>query len=210
MDLQYFGANCLRLTTKKANIVIDDNLTDLGSKKVIKAGEISLLTNLAYDNVEPETKLVINQPGEFEVSGVAIIGVAARAHDDEAGKTSSTIFKIEADDIKLVVVGNIYPGLSDAQLELLGEVDVLVIPTGGGDLTLKATDALELIKKIKPSVVIPTHYDDKSIKYSSQQASIDEVSKDLAMEISEKVPKLKLKSSNFTEEDAIKLVVLEA
>ena len=42
MELSYFGANCLRITTKKAQIVIDDNLNKVGLKSITKPTDISL------------------------------------------------------------------------------------------------------------------------------------------------------------------------
>jgi hypothetical protein len=44
MELQFYGANCIRLTTKKASIVIDDNLVDLGLKSVTKPGDIAMIS----------------------------------------------------------------------------------------------------------------------------------------------------------------------
>jgi L-ascorbate metabolism protein UlaG (beta-lactamase superfamily) len=45
MELQYYGGDCLRITTKKAQIVIDDNLDKLGLKSVTKPTDISLHTH---------------------------------------------------------------------------------------------------------------------------------------------------------------------
>jgi L-ascorbate metabolism protein UlaG (beta-lactamase superfamily) len=44
VELSYYGANCLRITTKKAQVVVDDNLQKLGLKTVTKPTDISLKT----------------------------------------------------------------------------------------------------------------------------------------------------------------------
>ena len=82
MDVQYYGANCIRLSTKKASILVDDNLMDLGSKSVAKNGDIVLFTGPHGDSsTNIEEKIVIDKPGEYEVSEVSIQGIAARGHD---------------------------------------------------------------------------------------------------------------------------------
>lgn len=206
MEFQFYGANCLRLTTKKAKVVIDDNLADLGQKSVAKAGDIVLFTG-AHGAVEAETQLIIDQPGEYEVSEVSVKGIAARAHMDPDDKQTATMYRIEADDVRVGVVGHIFPELSDAQLEALGTIDVLIIPVGNSGYTMDATGALHLIKEIEPKLIIPTHYADKGLKYPVEQVALEEALKGLAMEPRETVAKLKVKPADLGE--TTELVVLE-
>ncbi len=206
MDLQFFGANCVKITGKKAVITIDDNLVDLGLKSVTKAGDIAIFST-EHPLPTQDVKVAIDQPGEYEVSDVSIQGVVARSHMDEPGKTSATIFKIILDDISLVSLGHIYPELTDEQLEAIGMVDVLLIPVGGNGYTLDPIGALKLIKKIEPKLVIPTHYADADINFPVPQQELEAAIKELAMEPRETVEKLKLKSSDFIS-DTTQLVVL--
>lgn len=206
MELQYFGANCLRLNVKKASLVIDDNLQDLGAKPVTKNGDIALFSG-PHGTPAAETKLVIDHPGEYEVSEVSIQGIAARAHTDEEGAKTATIFKVVGDDIRLVVTGHVFPELSDDQLEAIGTVDVLVIPVGGNGYTLDATGALKIMKKIEPKIVIPTHYADTSLDYPVPQQELETALKELAMEPKETVSKLKIKANDIGE--TTELIVLE-
>jgi L-ascorbate metabolism protein UlaG (beta-lactamase superfamily) len=206
VELQYFGANCLRITTKKASIVIDDNLEQLGTKSITKPDDIVLNTNPGIVKVAKGGRLVIAQPGEYEVSNVSIQGVGAQAHTDE-GKKNATIFKILAEDIRLVVVGHIFPDISDAQAEAIGTVDVLVIPVGGSGYTLDPVGALKVIKEIEPKIIIPVHYADSQLKYEVPQLDLQAALKEMAMEASETVPKLKLKSTDILE--TTRVIVLE-
>lgn len=209
MEIQYHGANCISITTKKTNIIID-SLGDENGKSLIKKGDVALFTNKSDVRAVNEAKLVIDKPGEYEVADTSILGIPARSYKGEAKTFDNTIFKIENDELKLAVIGNVNPDLTDSQLELLGEVNVVVIPVGDHDVTLSGSDALSIIKNIEPFIVIPTHYASGKQKYSTPQASLSEALKELAMEPSETVPKVKLKSSNFNEGDAIKLIVLES
>ena len=206
MELSYYGANCVRLAAKKTQIVIDDNLAKLGLKAVTKPSDISLRTNKEFPE-HPNTAFRADMPGEYEVAGVVIHGIAARAHMDEPGKTSAVIYTIEADDTKVAVIGHIYPELSEAQLEQIGLVDIAIVPVGGSGYTLDGIGALKVIKQIEPKVVIPTHYNDKAIHYEVPQSELADAIKNLGMEISETVAKYRIKPAELS--DTSKLVVLE-
>ncbi len=82
MEIEYFGGNCVKLTTKKAAVTADDNLEQLGAKSITKPGDIALYTG-ALPQELPEAQFMIDMPGEYELSNVSIVGVAARAHIDE-------------------------------------------------------------------------------------------------------------------------------
>jgi len=206
MDVQFYGANCILLATKQARVAIDDTLTDLGGKSILKAGDIALFT-AAHDERAPEAKIVIDQPGEYEVSGVSIYGIAARAHIDEASKKTATMYKLVIDDLKILVTGHIYPELSDRQLEQIGMIDVMFVPVGGNGYTLDPVGALKMIKKVEPKLVIPTHYDAGKLNFPVPQQSLADALRTLAMEPKETVSKLKVKSSDLG--DVTQLVVVE-
>jgi hypothetical protein len=82
MDIQFYGANAFVLSNKHTRIVIDDNLADLGAKSITKAGDIAIFTG-AHGAPAVETKLVLDQPGEYEVSDVSVYGIQLRSHMDE-------------------------------------------------------------------------------------------------------------------------------
>lgn len=206
MEIQFYGANCVRLVTKKASITVDDNLKDAGLKPATRKGDIALFTG-SHGEAPEEAKLVIDHPGEYEVSDTSIQAIAARAHIDETDKKTATMFKIIGDDVRVAVAGHIYPDLTDSQLEALGTVDVLVIPVGGNGFTLDPLGALKIIKKIEPKIVIPTHYDDGATKYAIPQQTLADAVKGMAMEPKEKVAKLKLKAGEWAE--ITQLIVLE-
>lgn len=201
MELQYFGANTIRINTKKSSIIIDDN-----DGSLTKAGDIVLFTGKQSADTK-NVAISIDQPGEYEVGNVSIHGVSARSHIDEAGKKSATIYKIVAEDIRVAVVGHIYPELSERQLEDIGVVDTLIVPVGGSGFTLDSIGALKIIKEIEPKLVIPTHYADKSVKYEVPQSSLEDALKGMSMEPKEEVEKLKLKHGEIGE--SLHLIVLK-
>jgi L-ascorbate metabolism protein UlaG (beta-lactamase superfamily) len=205
MELQYYGANCLRLITKKAQIVVDDNLQKLSLKTITKSTDISLRTSKEVP--VHESKFSADMPGEYEISGAIIHGVGARAHIDEEGKQTAVFYTVESDGIKIGFAGHIYPELSEDQLEEIGMLDVLVLPVGGNGYTMDGVGALKIVKQIEPKVVVPTHYADKSISYEVPQAELADSLKGLGMEVSDTVDKYKIKPTELS--DSTQLVIIK-
>ena len=192
MEIEFFGANCIRLTTKKASIVIDDNLAHVGGKSITKDTDIVVATQDILA-VTDSKQLKIVSAGEFEVSGVSVRGIQARAHIDQPGEQTATMYRFIVEDAHVLVVGHVYPELDDEQLEAIGRVDVMIVPVGGNGYTLDPLGALKLIRKIEPSVVVPTQYDIKGFKYEVPALSLDEAVQSLAMVPKETLDKLKTK-----------------
>lgn len=208
MELTYHGGNCVRVNMKQATVVVDDTVKQLGGKPVAKDGDIVLQTH-KQSAPEKDVKMVIDSPGEFEVSEVSIIGVAAQAHMGEKGTRTATMYKIIHDDIRIAFLGHVFEEVTDDEIEELGHVDVLIVPVGGNGYTLDGEGAAKVIRRIDPKIVIPTHYADTSLNYEVPQNELADSLKGLGMEPAETVPKLKLKYSDITTTENLKLIVLE-
>jgi len=206
MDMQFYGANCVVLSSKQTRVVVDDNLAALGAKSVTREGDICLFTG-EHGDVAGTPKLVLDMPGEYEASNVSIFGLQARAHMDEEGKRSATLFKVTWGETRVLFAGHVFPKLSDDELEAIGIVDVMFVPVGGNGYTLDATGALQVIKAVEPKIVIPTHYNDKSLKFEVPQAELEDALKTMGMEPKERVAKFQFKPAEVT--DTTQLVVLE-
>jgi hypothetical protein len=207
MEIQFYGGNCITLVTKQARIVVDDNLEDLGGSTVTKAGDILLFTG-PHGEPSKAARLYIDQPGEYEIAGIFIYGIAARSHLEEEKTKTATMYKILVDDTSILIVGHIYPELSDVQLETIGMVDIMCVPVGGNGYTLDPVGALKIIKKVEPKLIIPTHYESKKFQFPVPQQSLEQALKDLAMEPKETIAKFKPKSEDLSD-GITKLVVVE-
>lgn len=203
MDLQFYGANCVSATYKGTRVVVDDNLAELGAKALTKADDVAMFTG-AYTT--SGARMVIDGPGEYETADISITGIAARAHTDEEGKKSATMFKVRAGDVDILFTGHIYPDFSEDQLETVGLIDVLVVPVGGNGYTLDPVGAQKVIKAVEPKIVIPVHYAEKGLTYPVPQQSLEDALKELG-EPTERLSKLKVKANDLSE--ATRLVVLE-
>ena len=205
MDITNFGVGCVKLSGKNLNVLCDPYGDEVGLGKLnTKADVVTLSTeSIKYSDKD---KIVIDGPGEYEVKGAMIAGVPAQLHLDEDGRRG-TVYSILVDGINIVVLGNIAGKLDNKQLEILGKVDVLIVPVGGHGLTLDAEGAAELVSQFEPSYVIPVHYDDIKTQYPVPQDGVDLFLKEVGASDVEPVAKLKVGSKDMPEE--LKVVVLQ-
>ena len=205
MEIEYKGGNCVIIKTKKATIAVDPKLADLGLKNQDSKATVQLLTQADF-GVKNEEALTLEGPGEYEVSNVSIVGVAAQRHIDmPEDRKLTTMYRVDTGDVSIAIVGHIATPLSEEQLEQLGIVDIAVVPVGGGGYTLDAHEAVQIVRQLDPKVVIPTHYEDKAIKYEVPQADVQAFIKELGA-AAEEMPKLKVKGEMATEALSVALV----
>lgn len=192
-EVEYKGANSVSISTKKGTIVTDPKLSLVGLKDANVKDAIELSTEARFALNAETARLAIEGPGEYGIADFDIHGVAAQRHLDADGK-ASTMYRIEAGEFRVALIGNIYEKLTEVQLEELGLIDVLVIPVGGNGYTLDATGAATLTRQIDPKIVVPIHYADSGIKYEVAQDTFEIFAKEIGGAI-EEAPKLKLKTA---------------
>lgn len=195
-DIEYKGGNTVVVTTKKSKLVTDPKLSIVGLKDINIKGAVVLGTESRLTTGNENALLSIEGPGEYEVADFSIRGVAAQRHLDTAETPKlATIYRIEVGDVRIGVIGNIDPKLSEDQLEALGIIDILIIPVGGNGYTLDATAAAHLARSIDSKVIIPVHYADKALKYEVTQDNLEVFTKEFGGTV-ETTPKYKVKAAS--------------
>lgn len=193
-DIEYKGGNSVVLSTKKTDLNIDPKLSVVGLKDIKTKDEVELATEDRFVVENSDARIIINGPGEYEVGDYTVKGFPAWRHiDTETDEALSTFYHVECGDVRIGVLGNIAPKLSDEQQELLGVVDILILPVGGGGYTLDATSAATIVRQVGPKVVIPVHYADSGLRYEVPQENLDTFVKELGAPV-ETVSKYKVKS----------------
>ena len=209
MEIKFYGANCVRVFTKNTSLTIDDNLKSLGAKSVAKPEDTLLFTgrDCAKDYLGAHDKFIIQEPGEYELGSVMVQGFAAKSHIDNETDQSSVIFRLVVERTVIAILGHIDADLPDDVIEGLGMVDILIIPIGGNGYTLDAHDAIKLAHKIDPKVIIPTHFEDASLKYEVPQAPLEKYTVELNQEV-ESLDSIKLKAGTLLDTGTTKTIVL--
>lgn len=193
-DIEYKGGNTVVFTTKKMTLVADPKTSVVGLKDTVIKEAVELATEDRFALQSKDAVLAIEGPGEYEIGDFSIRGISAVRHiDTEADEKIATIYRIEVGDVRVALLGNIAPKLSEDQLEEIGVVDMLVIPIGGGGYTLDASSAATVVRQIDPKVVIPVHYEDGAVKYEVPQDTLETFTSELGAPV-ESVSKYKVKA----------------
>ena len=193
-DIEYKGANSLVISTKKTRVVFDPASLQQPPKDLVKADDIVVVTEDRFAG--PDTgRLLLDSPGEYEVGEVALKGLAAQRHIDTSQQgQQAVIYRVEIGGLRLAVIGNVTPGLSEQQLEQLGVVDIALLPVGGGGYTLDATAATAMVRQLDPKLVVLIHYRDTAVQYEVPQDDVEVFEKELAAPVAVET-KLKFKSA---------------
>jgi L-ascorbate metabolism protein UlaG (beta-lactamase superfamily) len=163
MEIKFLGHSSFRIKGKTASLVTDPfdpkmvGLKYSGVKADIVTVSHDHEDHNRYDLVKG-VKKVISGPGEYEISQVSIIGLPSY-HDDKKGEKrgKNTIYLIEMDFLRLVHLGDIGHKLTEATLETLGDIDILMVPVGG-EFTISPQQAVEVVRSIEPKIILPMHY----------------------------------------------------
>lgn len=196
-DIEYKGGNTVVVSTKKISVVVDPKQSVVGLKDLIVKDAVQVLSDERFGVEDAAYRLAIDSPGEYEIADVSIRGIAASRHiDDPTAAPAATMYQFEIGGVRMVVLGNIAPTLSDEQLEMIGVVDIVVIPVGGGGYTLDATSAAALTRQLEPKLVVPIHYADKALQYEVPQDSVETFINELGAPVEQGGNKYKLKAAS--------------
>ena len=170
MIIQYYGHSCFKITTRPAgrgqeevNIFLDPFDKKIGLRPPQGQADMVLVSHDHFDHNNTSAlkgePIIVNIPGEYSVKGISVVGVTSFHGEpkSERGNISNTIFLLESENIRVCHLGDLGTDLTEKQLEEINGVDILMAPIGG-NYTIDHKKAIEVIKKIEPSVVIPMHY----------------------------------------------------
>jgi L-ascorbate metabolism protein UlaG (beta-lactamase superfamily) len=213
MEITWYGHSCFRLTERNYVTVVTDPFENkiVGYDALKLKAEIVTISHDApghnnSDAVKGTTHVLMG-PGEFEIGGVFItavqtdsVGRSAKAKDN----IRNTIYVFDYDGITVAHLGDLQKIPTQSEIELLGTVNVALVPVGGGN-SLNAAKAAEVVSMLEPNLVIPMHYftPDSKIK-------LDEINKFIKeMGLSKPDAQASLKVSRSSLPDETHVVVLE-
>lgn len=208
-DIRWLGHSCFRIRSKDATIITDPVGKKTGYTIARQTADVVTLShnhpghaNLAA--VKPGYQ-IIDGPGEYEVHGVFIEGIRTY-HDREQGAELgyNTVYRIETGNLTFAHLGDLGHPLSDEQVEALSSVDVLFAPAGGGPL-LSASEMAELVGAISPRLLIPMQF--RTSKGDTSREPIEPFAKHLGIEMPEPVDRLRVRTSDLSDE--MRFVVLK-
>ncbi len=162
MDITWLGLSCFRIRGNQAVVITDPFPPDSGYTLGKQTADIVTVSHFhpshSYVDGVAGPPRVVKGPGEYEISGVLILGLTTY-HDAVKGQSrgKNTAYLLEIDGVTVCHLGDIGHIIGDEPVEEMGKVDILMLPVGGVS-TITAAMAAETIRKIEPRVVLPMHY----------------------------------------------------
>lgn len=208
MEITWYGLSCFRLTERNKISVVTDPFSDkIGLPPLkLKADVVTVSHDeRGHNNLEAvknEPRL-INTPGEYELGGVFITGLAMHHIDGEIAR-ANLAFSYQYDDLTVLHLGDLAHIPNQSTIESLGEIHVLLLPVGGGN-SLRASQAAEVVALIEPHYVIPMHYAQPGLKLDLEP--LEKFLKAMGASNVQEAESLKLNSSEAP--DQPHLVVLQ-
>lgn len=214
MEITYLGHASFKLRGRSAVVITDPYSPEMTGLKFPKTeADIVTVSHQHEDHNQHVlvggAPIVVSGPGEYEIKGVKIIGVATY-HDNSQGtaRGRNTVYRIEIDGISIIHCGDLGHKLDEKQLEILDDASVLMVPVGGF-YTIDATQACEVVSQLDPKIVIPMHYStpDHVKELSSKLATVDQFLKEIGKEGIIPQPKLVVTKDKLPGEMSV--VILE-
>ena len=132
----------------------------LNEPKGVNADFILASSRLADEGYNPDDKLMFVEPGIYKFGGILLNGVTV-PHDRVGGRRfgMATVWRWEQNDLKIVHMGGAAGEMDMNSQIVLARPDILFISIGGGIKSYNGKEASRIIKTLKPSIVIPVHYE---------------------------------------------------
>jgi len=168
MKLTYFGHATFALEFAGLKVVTDP--CSIGYPVKPLCADVVTESHQHHDHNDisgMQVARVLSEPGECEISGVKFSTLSA-FHDPQGGalRGKNLIFVIEAEGLKIAHLGDLGHVSGADGLE---NVDVMMIPVGGY-YTINTDEALEIVRRVKPRVVVPMHFKTDRIDYPIETA----------------------------------------
>ncbi len=214
MEITWYGLSCFRIREGNTTVVCDPydkaiglNLPKIRADIVTVSHEVP--GHAAADKLQGEPK-VLRGPGEYEVKNVFVNGMANWHRKHKGDEPERTIaYFMEFGDLTVGHLGDIgeVPKQSEIEELNLTDVDILLVPVGGGN-TLDSARAIEVIGMLEPRLVIPMHYKHDGLEplLANNLDPVEKFLKEFGVPAPEPVETLKVTKSNLPDETQIAIL----
>ena len=165
MVITYYGASCFKVQSGEIVLAFNPPSKESEFKSPRFASDIVLISSNHKDyngwenlpgktaNIKP---FVADGKGEYEISGIYIKGIGSNGRNN-------TVYTLNFEDIYICHLGLLSKEMDSSLKEAVGEVDILFIPIGGGEL-LDPQKAASAAIHLEAKIVIPMNYNESQLK----------------------------------------------
>lgn len=206
MEITWYGLSCFRLSERKhATIVTDPYNGKLGLPQLKLKSDVVTISHDAqghnYATAVTGKTHCLTGPGEYEIGNVFITSIVT---DNSEEVKRNVVFMFDFDGVTVAHLGDMSAVPKQTQIEALEQVNILLVPVGGGN-SLNAAQASELVSMLEPNIVIPMHYKLPSLKLDLE--GVDRFLKEMGVTEPTEETTLKISKGNLPEETETVILV---
>lgn len=207
MDITWYGHSCFRIAERNAAAIVTDPYDEsIGYSKLNLKADVVTVSHDQPGHAAVEQvqgwRIAINRPGEYEIGGVFIIGtpMVNRKADNPR---YNVVYTYDYGSVSVVHLGDLDHVPSQSALEALGQVDVLLVPVGGGG-ALNSSQAAEVIALLEPRIVVPMHF--HTPQSLLELAPVDKFLSEMGITSPTETDLLKISASSLPEQTQVVLL----
>jgi L-ascorbate metabolism protein UlaG (beta-lactamase superfamily) len=173
MEISWLGHSAIRIVSRDIVLITDPYPDSIGFSMGSQAAHIVPISNAhpnhcGDDMISGEPR-VLRGPGQYEVHGYNIVGLGTRLEESEPTEDSedsedteqirqiNTVYTFRSEGLTVCHLGDLSRKMTPAQIGDQGNIDVLIVPAGGG-CTITPAEVLEQANVFSPKIIIPVHY----------------------------------------------------
>jgi len=211
VDITWYGHSCFRISERNRITVVTDPFSESLGLPVpkLKADVVTVSHDEpGHNNVElvKGDPYVLRGPGEYEIKGLFVTGLAM--HNTAAARPRRNVaYLIEMDSLTVLHLGDLDHVPEQSVIESIGEVNVLLVPVGGGK-GLKASEAAEVVALVEPHFVVPMHYALPGLMLDLDP--VDRFLKAMGVTVPQEMEVLKVTSGSLPEQPQVVILAPQA
>lgn len=170
MIITHHGGQCFKVSFGDTTLVFDP-ISKKSKLAPVKFGSDVAFISMHHPDFDGKEQVihgtrepfVVDGPGEYEIGEVTARGYGVPTKYDGKERVN-TIYQVVLEGMNMVFLGALNdPEIDPKVLGELGNIDILFVPIGGGDV-LEVPQASKLAVKLEAKLVIPMHYDAQALK----------------------------------------------
>lgn len=208
MEITWYGLSCFKMVERGTASVVTDpfNCQTVGCKPLSLAADIVTISRddparSSLDMIKGDP-YVVRGPGEYEVGGVFITGIATGGHKGSE-QEPNTLYVFDFNTVTVAHLGNLTRVPTQAEIEAMGTVNIALVPVGSSNFN--PARAIEVISMLEPNIVVPMLFSTPRI--SLPLDSLNKFMKEMGVSEYQPQPLLRITSTNLPEE--LQVMVLE-
>ena len=209
LEITWYGLSCFRISERARITVVTDPFSDSIGIPVPKLK--SEMVTISHDvpghgfvDAVKSDPHVLRGPGEYEIGGVFATGVAM--HNPETGQ-QNVAYLFDYDNLTVLHLGDLSHVPQQSDVEALGQVNVLLVPVGGGN-SLRAEQAAEVVALIEPYFVVPMHYEQPGVNIALD--SVEKFLKAMGVSKPQELDTLRVSAADTPEQPQVVVLTPQA